>query len=482
MKKTLSLLLLVLVLMSCGTKNENRPLKDSLSAFLKDNKTIVAFGEVDIHTILKKSSYETVPKFGLLVKKELEGLRGEINVDAPIYFALEGPIAKDGTPTTTYAFLEVKNADSLNANLTERGFDIEEDGETFFHASGDVAFGFKNNLLIIVSKKGEFDGKKLADEAFDKATGEIAGGKIDQILSAKGDLVMGVNIENLYGTSNTELSDLSKEKQKKLQKMVSNSFVQSTLNLEAGAAVFETKNLFSPDLAKQMFFKNDGGAKIISSLGTGNPRMGVSANLDMKKMQGFLDEFSPSALDGLAESMGGPVQFALMTAGDDGLAGLFSGQLGVVLVGETIGGGSMVPDFNFFVGMEKGGKTLANGAKTFLSAGMAQVDLTDKSLAGYTNKNFIPMAGKKISIPRGCEVFGKKGVTMFVNLDGMDMSQFDFQEEEKLIYLVKYMTFEMDNNGSRLYLKAKDDKENVMKQMVTLLVEELSDKISGMSL
>ena len=73
-------------------------------------------------------------------------------------------------------------------------------------------------------------------------------------------------------------------------------------------------------------------------------------------------------------------------------------------------------------------------------------------------------------------------MTVFLYLDGLDMSQFDFEGEEKLIHLLKYATFEMDNSGSRLYLKAKDDEENVMKQMVKLLYEELEDKIKGLTL
>lgn len=457
-------------------------MSEYLSAFMKENTTVATFGKVDLNTILKKSDYAKVPKFGLLVQKELEGLQNEINVEAPLYFALEGPFAEDGTPETTYLFLVVKNADSLNANLTARGYDVDNKGDLFFHASGDVAFGFKNNLLILSSKKKEFDGEKLIKEAFDKVSGDVAGGKVDQILSATGDMVMGISIANLYKTSNTDLNDLSKEKQAQLMKMVDDSFVLSTLKFDAGSATFETKNLFSEELSKRMFFKNDGKGSVVSLLGTGKPRLGVSTNLDMKKMQAFINDFSPNAMKELGESIGGPAQFALMTGGDEGLAALFSGQIGLVMVGDIVPGGSMTPDFNIFVGLEKGGKSMAEGFKSFLDAGMAQVNLDSKGLAAYSNEMFVPGSGSSLEIPKGCEVFGKKGMTVFLNLDGLDMTGFGFEEEEKLIYLLKYATFEMDNNGSKLYLKAKDDKENVMKQVVNLLVEELTDKISGISI
>jgi hypothetical protein len=40
----------------------------------------------------------------------------------------------------------------------------------------------------------------------------------------------------------------------------------------------------------------------------------------------------------------------------------------------------------------------------------------------------------------------------------------------------------MDNSGSTLILKAKDNNANVMKQVVDVLVKELADKIKGMNI
>jgi hypothetical protein len=171
-----------------------------------------------------------------------------------------------------------------------------------------------------------------------------------------------------------------------------------------------------------------------------------------------------------------------MTGGDDALAGLVNGQLGLVILGEPIPGGSFTPDFNFFVGLEKSGYSIAENFKSFLDLGMAKVNLDSKGLGGFTNKLYTSESGAKLEIPKGCEMFGKKGLTLFANFDGLDMKQFDFEDGQKLIYLVKYATFEMDNSGSKLYLKMKNDKENVMKQVVNLLVEELADKISGIAI
>jgi hypothetical protein len=40
----------------------------------------------------------------------------------------------------------------------------------------------------------------------------------------------------------------------------------------------------------------------------------------------------------------------------------------------------------------------------------------------------------------------------------------------------------MDENGSKVLIKAKDGKENLLKQAVNVIVDELSGKISNMAI
>lgn len=479
MKKILGFIVVAVVLSSCGGNKENRPLHEYMSAFVKENKTIVAFGKADINTILSKSEYKKIPKLGVAVEKEIMEFKKSLNTETPVFFALEGPFLADGTPKTTFAFFEVVNEDSLVQKMTQQGFDMEKSGDIQYFQSGDVSFGVRKNLAILISKKEEFDGKLLLSETFEKVKGDLSEGKVDAILSAKGDIVLGMSVENLYGTSNTDLESLSAEKQASLKKMVADSYVQTTLVFEKGAAILETKNLFSEDLKKRMFFKADPSASIVSKLGTGNPKIGLAMNLDMKKLQSFLDEYSPNTLKELGETMGGPAAFILATGGDDALSGLLSGEVGVVMVGEP-NAEEGISDFNFYVGLGDKGKMFAEEAKNFLSMGMAKVDLTDKGLSAFSSADHIPMAGKKLVVPNGCEGYGKKGITGFVYLDGVDLSSFEFENEQKIIYLIKYVTFEMDENGAKVYIKAKDGKENLLKQAVDVMVKELSGKIGNM--
>src|SRR5574343_82587 len=184
--------------------------------------------------------------------------------------------------------------------------------------------------------------------------------------------------------------------------------------------LLKMEKLLSKELKKKMFFKKDASAGIVKKLGTGNPTLGFAMNLDMKKMQAFIDEYAPTAMSEIGEMLGGEFQMALAMGGKDGLAGLLSGEVGIVMVGNSNPKEGM-SDFNIYVGIGKNGQMFANGAKSMLEIGMAKVDLDGKGIAAYSNVSVVPQAGKRLNVPKGCEVFGKKGITGFINLEGVGL-------------------------------------------------------------
>ena len=152
-------------------------------------------------------------------------------------------------------------------------------------------------------------------------------------------------MHSLYTTSNTDLEDLDDDVKKELDEALTDTYIQTIVKFEDGAAILETKNYFSEKLKGQMFFDSDESAPIVAKLGKGKARFGLSMNLDMKKMQSFIDSYSPETMQDLSSLMGGPAQMALMAAGDDGLAGLFNGKFGVVMLGDPNLNGALVPGF-----------------------------------------------------------------------------------------------------------------------------------------
>ncbi len=481
MKKILSIAVLVLLIVSCGTDVSNRSLKDYFSSFLNGNETIVAFGSAELNTILDKTDYKSEPKINAFIGDILGQLSGSVNLDTPVYYAIEGPLVNDN-PTATYIFLEVKNADSLKAHLTENGFDLNTFGDFDFCQDGDMNIGIENNLAVLILKGGDYKREELMATAFERTKGEVSGGNQQAILSKKSDIVMGVNLAAMYGTSNTDLEDLNDEKKKELKEMLKDSYIENSVRFEDGAIVMETKNHFSDALNRRMFFKSDNNAPIVAKLGQGSPRLGIAVNIDMKKLQAFIDDYSPETLEELSEDIGGPFTLAMMASGND-LSQLFNGQFGVVMVGDAgavIEG--MTPAVNFHIGLGKKGEALGELMSGFLGENLAKIELTPNGISGYSDIEFVPASGSRLQLPEGCERFGQSAVSGFVNLDGVDMSSFMLEGEAKLIELVKYATFSYDEHGGSLIIKAKDGKENMLKQALDKFLKEAETNISGITI
>ena len=473
-------ILSVLFTACSGSSSENGDNQAALSAFLSNNENVVAFGSTHIKDVLDKSDYKSIPNFGEIIEGEITSWNSLLDIEAPVYYALEGPLDREGAPEAVYAFVKVRNADSLKVKLTKDGYDFEEKDGISILQDEDLAAGFKGQLAILLVQGGDVDRSKLITEAFDRAGGDASGGKVDEILGSEGDIVFGMNIENLYATSDTDLADLSEDKQEELKEMVAGSFVQTSFKFEEGAAIIETKNLFSEALMDRMFIKENGN-EVIAKLGHGKARFGLAVNVDFKKMQSFADEFSPNAMNELTRSMGAAVQMAMMTAGPDGLSGLFTGEMGMVMFGDPDMYGATTPDVNFFLGLTSNGSALGKMAKEFLMYTMEEVDVTNNGLSGSTNVEF--MSRGDIQAPSGNGLaFGESGISGFITFDGLDMDEFDLSGEENLLRVVEYVTFSYGNEGGQIYIKAKKGQENVLKQIMTVLIEELASELTGFSM
>jgi len=480
MKKIFAALAVGLFLMACSSDTSNRSVKEYFSAFLHDNKTIIAFGSAEINTILNKTDYGNQPKVGAFLKSPVAMLRGSLNLDTPAFYAVQGPIVDDN-PKAVYIFVEVKNVDSLRANLTKNGFDLEKKGSIDFISDGDMTIGIENNLAIVMIQNESKDPSALMIASFKKTKGDVSEGKVAEMLNKKGDIVMAMSFSSLYETSNTDLSKLSAAKQTELKNMLKDSYVENLVRFEDGQVILESKNYFSSGLQNKMFFGSSNSDQIIAKLGQGSPRLGFSMNIDMKKLQSFVNEYSPETMESLSETLGGPFSLAMMASGND-LSQIFNGQFGLVMVGEPGQSEAMIPDFNFFLGLGSKGRAIGEFGKSMMGSNFAQIDITNDGIAGYSSVSYIPSSSAKLKIPMGCENFGKKPLTAFLNLEGLDLSGFELEREAKLIELVKYVNFEYDMNGGRVILKAKDGKENVLKQAVQKIIKELEGEMSGFAL
>lgn len=481
MKKLFFFSVIVTLLFSCGSKN--RELKGYMSSFLNENKKISVFGRADLKTILDKAAYKEIPVFGVTIEENLKQVEKCFNVETPAYFAVEipkmDPKATEIEQPSFYAFFSIKNADSTAALAMKMGQDVDKDGDLHYFQSHDVNVGFKGNLGVLYVKSEVKDAKKALNEIFEKTEDDEAEGVLDEILSAKGDILLGTSYSALYNPENPLLEKLSKEKKNELEEMVKDSYSQSTFHFNNGEIVIESKNYFSDALKERMFLKEDSDAKILSKLGGGKPKLGFAMNLDMKKLQAFMEEFSPGIVKSMGDNLGGPAQMALLMGGDGGFASLFSGEIGLVMVGEPNKDKSMLPEFNFYVGFGPKGKTIGDMAASFLSSGTMKLDVSKDGMKGSTNPIY---AEGKLEIPKGFENFGKSGITAFANFEDVDINSFELGEEWNALKMIKYITLEANNETGKMVIKLKNNNENVLKQTVQFVLKELQGKISMMSI
>jgi hypothetical protein len=477
LKNLLPIFLVALLFTACSGDNDNRTVQEYASGFVNSNEKVVLYGSIDLKSILTKADYASVPKFGGIIKGELKNIESGLNLDKGVYFAMEGPFEK-GNMGSVYLFMEVKNADSLKQQLTQRGYDLDNaDGIDYFR-SGDVAFGLKGKLALMMVKSGKFDTKELISGAIKQAGGDLLEGTAAMILAAKSDISINVHLYNNFKTNSGQLSTVSKENMKQLDEMMKGSFSQANVYFENGQLRIAMKNHLSASLKKRMMMLTDDNASIRQSIGQGEPKLAVSTNLDMAKLQTWMDDYAPGAMDKLMEAIP-QLQMAMMVAGGK-LSNLMDGKIGFAMYGEPKAG-AMVPDFSFYVGFGPQGKSLAEMAQNFLSGGTMKLAISDKGVQGSSSDTYKSVAGNSISVPRGCETFGKTAFSGYANLEGMDTKAFEFKGGAKMIELVKYLNFSFDTKGGEILVKLKEDKTNVLKQAASFMLSEFESQIGAMN-
>jgi hypothetical protein len=467
---------ILFLLGSCGDAT-NRTMQENVSAFLNDNEKAVVFGKVDVKALQNKAEIANIPIYGPIIKEVLKGFENSLNMESPLYFAMEGPINEGNVEGAVYMFAEVKDKDSLVKRLTKQGFDVNQVDDISTMQDGEMGIGVRNNLAIVVIKE-QFEAKTLLPEVFKRCTGELSGETVENILNDKGDFVLGMDLENLFEQGTNGFAELSAGDKKKTMELLDDSYLQSSLHFEKGSIRLETKNHFNDVLQKSLFLKSDPSGKMVTKLGTGRPRIGFAVNVDMKKIDKLLNKYASSLMKQFKEGLGGPAAVTMLVGGDNPLSSLATGELAGVLLGEPH---SMdeVKDFNFYVGLGPNGKTLMQDGQNMLSLWLHKVILSGNGISGYSSEKYAPGNGKKLFLPGDFQFFGKKGITAFVDLEGVDMETFGLEGEEKLAELLKSITFEADNNGTVLNLRLRNAGTNSLKQIVDFFLKEMSNDMQS---
>lgn len=465
----------VFLIASCGS-NENRILSEDVSAFIEKNETISVFGYVDVKAILDKAEYQSIEKFGSEMAKEVGVIEKLIDKNEPFYFAMESTTDLSGKFPAVYAFASVKNRDSLVLNLQKKGYDMEKNDTYDLHESGDVAFAITDNRVVFLTKPGLTKSKQLIEKAIDDLKSDCPDNKVKEILSEKGDIVIGSDVEASYSGLD-KIVEMDANKKNELKKMAENCYSQVVVTFDKGAMDMNLKNFFNDEL-KGYLALGQNSENVVSKLGSGPVQAAFAMNLDMKKIQSFLDKFAPNFLEKTAETVGGFAQAGIAMLGDEGLAGLFSGKMGIALMGNPDQSGAFKPEFNFYIKLGNKILPMAKGMVDGASASLAKLELNGEDLVGATSKNYLGGNGG-LTLPKGCESFGKKPISGFISFDGLDMSNFDLEDGDRYIKLFSYLTFEIDSDGGKIHLDAKNKQKNVLKVIADEASLDIKDKVSN---
>lgn len=482
--KHITIALFTLFFLSACSDNEvKREMDEYLSAYLNDNKEVVAFGKAHINTILEKADYASVDMLNVILGSEIDKYDEFLDAKGAVYYAAHGPLKKDGSPEKVVLFVRVKDKEKLKTHLqSQMSFDLNEAEGFNYTTSGDMALGFKQHLAVIVLQAKNPNAVKSLDDAFSRTEGELSKGKVAELIkSGSGDIQMGVSLANLYGTASGDLKNAPKAKQQELEKMLKDGYVKTSVRFEDGKAVIELKNLFSKELESRMFLAGNEQAPILKELGAGTPRMGFSLNMDVKKMEDLANELSPNSIN---KGLGNQYLLVKLATGARELSDLWDGKIGFVMFGEPDASGAFTPEINAYMGVREKGQKALNQLEEVGGApqlpGMKPFTIQENGISVLSK----PAAdGKSLTLPRGAENFGKSGINFFLNLEGLNPNDvaemFDMEELKIILKVAKFVSFEYDNSGGKLIITAKDGKENVLKQALNEAVKELSGKMGN---
>ena len=476
----------IILLLSCNKNNqgEDSTIK-SVTSFINETKNITVFGKIKTQSILNKAEYQKIPKIGFILSSVINEFKNTVDLNNPIYYALEGPFDKNAMPNTIYAFIEINNSDSLIKNLTQKGYDFNKAKKFDFTEIGKISIGISNNLAVIITKQYKINSEKELAIIFEKTRKQSfeKENKIGKILKSNEDIVIGVNYNSLYSTANTELNKLSIDKQNELNDITENSYSKLSISFNKGELKLNTENYISKKFKEILFLKdNNSTEQFITKLGNGSPRIGLTLNLDLNKIENFISKYTNTSFTKLAEEIGGPLQMAIMMGGEKPLSNLFSGEFGAIIIGEPKEDGTFVPDFNIYLGLGKKGKPLAEMAQSFLSNGTMKTIVDRKGISCYSSEKNMPLINSNLNLPDNLKDFGLKPISGFINLKDMDISSFELSGGIKVLNILESIKFNMDNKKGEIVITSKDKSKNILKSSIDFYQKELETQINKIGL
>ncbi|MBP5982221.1 MAG: hypothetical protein KA734_00740 [Fluviicola sp.] len=475
LSKSLFLLPLLVLFVACGKKNDLSA-ESALSAIIAKNDNIISFGHISPLQLLNKSGVQKLPKINLLVGAQIALWEKGIDLERPIYYAVEGlNVAQE---ITTYAVLNIKNKDSLNDVIAEMGYTLEKHADFMYYQENDVTFGYDDHILIMLVKTGDYDGKTLLAQTFETAKGDLSEGKVADILATEGDLVSGMSIERIFKQSNPLIGNLTEKQKNELSELTNDGYIQSALTFENGEMRWTSKNLYSDELKDRFYTEKGPISGVKNRLKGGNAWMGFALNIDMKKTNDFINEFAPNFFKEIAKNLSSEAKLLMLSLGDKALSKLLSGEFAVVKTGNATRTLDMTQNFSGFIG---------NGSDKSLLPMIMDIaaqknndfnDLTEN--VQFTNRpGYVAFKAKEdndnrpVKLPAFATNFGKSSIYFFVDFQEMS-KQINLPYDLQIVGLFDYLFIDGTRDETIMVIKAKDPNKNILQQIADFYMKQFT--------
>lgn len=485
----LNALVILFFITSCGgSKREG--LDKYVGQYLNENAEAIIAMRMDVSAIMEKSDLKNLPDVGAQLVQTFYKIDSSMALSEKVYIVASGPLDYEGMPENTALFVSVKNQKTTEKMFNEMGYFFEEVDGINLHDEDGLAIGYTEDLAIIGLTSTNTIAKTFVIEAFAKAkTGKVSE-EVMKNMDYEGDLVISLNLQNLYTTSNTDLNKLPIQQQEKINKLAENSFVNTALSFNTGEIVMETHLEFNEELQKAMFFDKSGNTDVLTKLGPGKPIAAFSMNLDLDKMETFMMDVYPEGMKDMYKNLG-PQGLILKAIGGGKLSNFVNGEFALAVTGfsENMISGS-IPQVNIFSGLGassgdfsellmallEGQEAEEVGEGIFAYEGMKIKFNSSSIFVSSDNKLTNQQLGNSpMEVPAGITGFGKKPFTFYIDFTMLKSGEAEMitGDMDIVIQELEYIYFEADNKKAKLIIKTTDGSVNVLKKSVDTAIESI---------
>ena len=487
----------IFLIASCKDK-EKTGLEKYVNNYISNNDSVIMVMKIDLKQIMADADIQQLPDIGFELVETIKSVDSAVGLDEKVYLIGEGPINLDGMPNKTSLFLAVQDEQRLTNMFSDMGYFFEENGTNKIHEENGLGLLYNSELLIISLPNFNSNAKQIVETIYEKSTTSIekenSNAKMLDFLSDDADVMLSMNLSNLYGTSNTDIEDLPIEIQDKVRSLTANSYVNYALNFSEGEISLAMDMAFNEELEEMMFLADEGNSEVLSKLGSGTPIMAGAINLNVEKMEKMMLDFYPQAMDEIYSNLG-PEGMIVKTIGGSKLSNFTNGDFAFAINGidgQNFGG--MIPEFSIYSGLGASSTEMQEFIVSFMEGmGMNEVGIglyemegiklkfDDNSLMASTVKNISgkELGSSSISLPEGLEDFGKKPISFYIDFSNISAQNIEMMADDASIAVneIRYIFFEGDNNGSKLVIKLKDDSVNVLKKAIDVTLKSFMPSI-----